>query len=283
MTDLRAAVRDLHDRAPVLVQTTVISLALFAVTLVALVIDQRELLGVPIWLKPVKFALSGAVYLAALACITRELRRTWSVRIISGIIGWLIVAEVLLVSLQAGRGVQSHFNIDTAFDVGVFSTMGTAIATVWVLSMVLLVMHVRAPVRDRAMGMALRFGLALNIVGAAVGWVMVQPQPAQLAAIRTGVHPFRAGAHTVGAPDGGAGLPLTNWSIAHGDLRVPHFIGLHALQLLPVLVLLLRAVRTRRDDAVERSLLTLAAGACTAIFLTSLLQALAGRPSFPIS
>ena len=84
-----------------------------------------------------------------------------------------------------------------------------------------------------------------------------------------------AGAHTVGAPDGGPGLPGVGWSREHGDLRVPHFLGLHAMQLLPVISLALR--RRNWPEATRVRLIVTAAGSYTALFVVLLVQALRGQ------
>jgi len=82
------------------------------------------------------------------------------------------------------------------------------------------------------------------------------------------------GAHTVGAPDGGPGLPGTGWSVDHGDLRVPHFVGLHAFQALPLLALALPGAWS----VGRRTRLTLvAAGSYAVLFGILLWQALRGE------
>jgi hypothetical protein len=68
---------------------------------------------------------------------------------------------------------------------------------------------------------------------------MTSPTAEQLAAAQAGEGMPTVGAHSVGVADGGPGLPVVGWSTVGGDLRVAHFIGLHALQVLPIVALLL--------------------------------------------
>ena len=85
-----------------------------------------------------------------------------------------------------------------------------------------------------------------------------------------------SGAHTVGGPDGGPGLAGTGWSRSHGDLRVPHFVGLHAVQVLPILALLLR--RRSIADSARVRLVIVAAASYASLFVILLVQALRGVP-----
>jgi peptidoglycan/LPS O-acetylase OafA/YrhL len=68
-------------------------------------------------------------------------------------------------------------------------------------------------------------------------------------------------------------LPVTGWSQTGGDLRVPHFIGLHALQALPLVALFLE----RRRRAGVRPMV--ATGVVwLGLFSVTLVQALRGQP-----
>ena len=62
---------------------------------------------------------------------------------------------------------------------------------------------------ERSLGWALRLGMVLTILGAMTGPLMTRPTDQQLANVRAGGRMTTVGAHTVGGPDGGAGLPVT--------------------------------------------------------------------------
>jgi hypothetical protein len=183
--------------------------------------------------------------------------------------------ELGSIALQAARGTTSHFNVSTPLDAALFMIMGGAIVTQTLATIAVAVALFREQHQDRALGWALRLGMLLTIAGASLGGLMTRPTDAQLADMKAG-NVMVSGAHTVGAPDGGAGIPVTGWSREHGDLRVAHFLGLHALQVLPLAALALR--RTRASGAQRTRLIAVLAGSYAGLVGLLLWQALRGQP-----
>jgi hypothetical protein len=164
--------------------------------------------------------------------------------------------------------------VATPLDLALWVTMGTAIVVQTLVSVAVAIALWRQPFTDKALGWALRLGLTITIVGASFGGLMTGPTDAQLAEARA-ARLTVVGAHTVGGPDGGPGLPGTGWSREHGDLRVPHFMGLHAMQFLPLLAILLGRSRSE----MTRVRLTFATAASYSFLFALLLwQALRGQP-----
>jgi hypothetical protein len=117
--------------------------------------------------------------------------------------------------------------------------------------------------------------MILTILGAMTGPLMTRPTEEQLAHARAGGGMTTVGAHTVGGPDGGPGVPVTGWSREHGDVRVPHFIGLHAIQALTLVAVGLR--RWRRPEATRVKAVLIAAASYASLFLLLLWEALRGQ------
>ena len=134
---------------------------------------------------------------------------------------------------------------------------------------------------DRVFAQALRLGVIVAAVGMAVGFFMTSPTAAQTAAAEAGNAMPIVGAHSVGVDDGGPGLFLVGWSIEGGDLRVGHFVGLHALQVLPLLGLSLSRLGPRWLGIRPRTRLVWVIGlAYLGIVVLTTWQALRGQPLF---
>ncbi|GAB3444650.1 hypothetical protein GCM10027436_33190 [Actinophytocola sediminis] len=222
-----------------------------AVAIVGLVVDDRVLTGAPVWLKPLKFAISLGLYAltwAWLMSLQRRPRRwMWWTGTAAAV---FLVVEMVAIVGQAARGELSHFNNTSAFENLVFQIMGVSVGAVWVLNLAQGVVLLRERLAERPVALAIRLGLLISLAGMAVAFFMADPTPEQRAALARGSEPDALGGHAVGVVDGGPGLPLTGWSTEAGDLRVPHFIGIHALQFLPLLAMGL-AVAARRWPALR--------------------------------
>ncbi len=267
---------ELWQASPPLTAVGALMLVVAGASLAAMLIDPRVISGAPAWLKPFKFAVSTAVYSLTLAWVFQWLTDWPRVR---RAVGWttaiVFVLEVALIDFQAWRGTTSHFNVSTLLDGVIFTTMGAAIMVQTLVSVAVAVALWRQRFTDRTLGWALRLGMSLTIAGALTGPLMTRPTTAQLAAARAGAPMLAAGAHSVGGVDGGPGIPVTGWSREHGDVRVAHFAGLHAIQVLAVAALGLRHVR--RPESVRIKAMLAAAASYAALFLLLLADALRGH------
>ncbi|WP_327037971.1 hypothetical protein [Micromonospora maris] len=247
--------------------------ALAVVSAVGVVVDGRVLTGVPIWLKPLKFAVSFVLYGVTLAWLLSLLRRRsrvaeWTATLIVA----LGVVEMAIIVGQVLRGTTSHYNVSSPLNAVLWLLMGAAIMVLAVAHLVLAVVVLRQPVTDRAGRNAIGLGLGLALLGMLVAIPMVMAGDGSAA---EGI----AGAHSVGVVDGGPGLPLVGWSSTGGDLRIGHFVGLHAMQVLPIVAVLLgRFGGGRLDGRTRARLLVVAGGAYGGLTLLLTWQALRGQP-----
>ncbi|HCT81212.1 MAG TPA: hypothetical protein DGG94_12290 [Micromonosporaceae bacterium] len=267
-----------------LIITALIMGTLGLISLGGLLFDDRVLLGAPIWLKPLKFSISLGIYAVTFAWLISLLERPRG-RQIGRWLGYVISAasliEMSVIVGQVVRGRASHFNFATPLDGALFSIMGVTIVVLWVATAVMGVLLLQQRIADRPSALAIRYGLGIALAGLAVGFLMTNPTPDQTKAMADGP-PAVIGAHAVGVADGGPGLPLVNWSTEGGDLRAGHFVGMHALQALPLLafglVLLSRRFR-RLDDSQTRSrVITVVAGVYAGLTFLVTWQALRGQP-----
>lgn len=244
---------------------TLTALAMLAGALVVAAVapfDGRVITGVNPWIKPFKFFVSVAIFLATMAWLMPEVHASPRARRrLSRVFAGAMTIEMVCIVGQAARGTTSHFNNGTFADAAIFQVMGVAI-TVNTIAVAVALWRLRRDTPPARAGylLGVRLGLALFVAGSVQGFLIV----ANLG-------------HAVPGPDGGPGLPLINWALDRGDLRVAHFIGLHALQALPLLGFVLD-----RTGAMTRTPRRVVVGATAAawagVMIVALVLALRGVP-----
>jgi hypothetical protein len=260
-------VSELFERQPTLARYGAALLLLALGTALLQQFDARTLDGVNVWVKPTKFLVSVGVFALTTAWffgyVRPERRR-------SRAMGWTVAVllvsatfELAWISWQAAQGLDSHFNTGTPFYAIMFALMGlfalaltgTTLPLAWEIA------------RRPAEGLQPDYVLAV-VLGLVLTFLLGTGAGAYMSA---------HGSHDVGAE--GARLALFGWNREGGDLRIAHFMGIHAQQAIPLLggmlglTALPRGARTR----------WLLAGTAlfTAATLVLFAQAVSGRPLLP--
>jgi hypothetical protein len=253
----------LYQRNRILAVTGWLHVFAFIATGILLLLDDRQVLGINTWVKPMKFMFSLAIYLWTIAWFSEYINRPrWRIRLVSVVIAVVIIIETACILIQAGRGTTSHFNNATDFDALVFATMGMMIAIDMLMSFMIFLMFSKPHVQlERIYLWGIRLGLLMFLSGGLIGVVMITN-----------------GAHTFGGSDGGPGLPVFNWSTTAGDMRLAHGLGLHALQIVPLVAWLISRTPRITKTAGRYAAFTAFVAVYGLLTYGAYAQALAGKP-----
>lgn len=226
---------------------------------IGLLIDPRTVGGEPAWLKPAKFAASIALLTGTLAWLAPSLPVTAQRRRrMASVIAVGTAAEIALIGGQAFRGVESHFNTSTALDAVVYGLMGLFVLVVTGAVALLTVAAVRGDADTHpAFALGIELGLVVFLVGSMEGALMSLVSTSTLDASTTWLT-----------------VPVFGW-VLPGDLRAAHFVGMHGLQVIPLVGFL----AARRAEAGRlgrpRTVVWAVAGAWTLVFSAGLVVAVA--------
>jgi hypothetical protein len=284
MTTLTTSLSAMRGWHRPLMANAALMFSLVLVSAGGLVVDDRLIMGESVWLKPMKFGFAMGVYGLTLAWLLSKLRKGrrfgWWLGTIFAIAGLLDVGAV---AFAAAHGTFSHFNdntdsvartVQTVFQFGIMPLLLTTL----VIAILVLIQRTG----DRALTRALRAGLGLALASMVVAlWLStVSGATPRTVTDANGHSVSMTGAHGIGDPDGNA-MPVTHWSTTGGDLRVPHFVGLHAIQVLLAVTAVLGVLASRRswlrDERVRARIVGVAALGYAGVFTVLTWQARRGQ------
>ena len=218
-------------------------------------ISATQVYNVSAWYKPFKFAFSTFLFAWAMSWYCSYLP-SFNITLFNWTVIILLGFEIIYIAFQAYRGQLSHFNLSTPVYAALYSMMALAatIVTLYTAYVGILFFTTEFPQLPSYYLWSIRLGILIFVIFSFEGFVMGSKLT-----------------HTIGGPDGESGIPLLNWSTKYGDPRIAHFIGMHALQVLPLLSYYVFK-NTKATLALTIFYLLLA--------VFTLIQALQGKPLF---
>jgi hypothetical protein len=254
---------ELYRRNPLLTFVGWLHIVLLFAALVGYATDDRIVMGVNAWQKPIKYMLSTALYLWTLSWFSRYIRRPrWLFKTLSIVVAVTMIVGSACLLLQAARGTTSHYNVATDFDAVIYLLAGGMVAINLLVALIILFLLRKPGMRLQPVYLwSIRLGIIVFLSTGVIGGVM-----------------FANSGHTVGAPDGGPGVPFLNWSTVAGDLRVPLGLSVHALQLLPLLGAAIGRSARFSGNTAKLTALVIATALYAALVYGAFRQAMDGTP-----
>jgi hypothetical protein len=220
-SSVRAFFRELDATDPVLSRLGWVLLLIIPVFVTLALVAPAGTVVVNPWIKPIKFSMSFSTFASTISLLLLALRiPKWQLTLARRAIAISVAFEIMSLAAQAWRTAyhlsgQSLLDNSLAQMTNSMVMVNTAIVC-WMLAL-FCADRVQTDRIDWPMVSAVRYSIVIFLAGNAIGGYMLA-----------------RGSHTVGTADGGPGLPFVNWSVIGGDLRIAHFIAIHAIQIVPL-------------------------------------------------
>jgi hypothetical protein len=218
-------------------------------------VSSLQVYGVNAWFKPFKFAFSTFTFAWAMAWYCHYLPH-FQIRFFNWSVIGLLGFEIIYIAIMAGQGKTSHYNVSSPFFSAMYTLMALAasLVTIYTAYIGILFLSNDFPDLPAHYVWAIRLGIVIFVIFSFEGFLMGSRMN-----------------HSVGLENDNSNIFILGWSKVVGDLRVSHFIGMHALQVLPLLSFYV----------LRNTKLTVLAGLLYGLLaLFTLLQALKGKPLF---
>ena len=249
------------------------------VSIYGLIIDDRILQYVPIWLKPFKFSVSSVIFIGSILYFLKYISNQKFIYLTNKIVSYGLMIELLIIFFQAYRGKMSHFNNQTFEDFILFQIMAITIVCVWLgFGVYAWKLFKSTEYGNDLVFKGIQVGAIITFLTMPFAFTMPQPSNTQLQEIIKNKSQIGlvVGSHTVDEKDPSQTYPLTGWAKTGGDLRIAHFLGLHALQILPILAFLLTGMTFTISN--KKRILSTTGFLYLLLVVVVLVQALKGIP-----
>ena len=246
-------IQQLSNRNETLFYFGIICFILSIAFLLLTKLTTTQLYNVNVWNKPFKFAISLGIYSWTMAWYCFYLP-SFNINLFNWTVVILWSFEIIYIAFQASKGQQSHYNISTKVYSVLYTLMALAatIVTLYTAYIGFLFFNNSFPELPNYYLWSIRLGIILFVIFSFEGFAMGSRLN-----------------HSVGALNDNSNWLILGWSKTVGDLRVSHFIGMHALQVLPIISFYL----------LKNTILTMCLAFVYGILaLLTFIQAFQGRP-----
>jgi hypothetical protein len=212
-------IQQLKFRNETLFYYGLLCLILSAIFILLTKYTNTQVFNVNAWYKPFKFAFSTFLFVWAMAWYCYYLPN-FNIKLFNWTVIILLGFEIFYIAFQANKGQLSHYNLSTPVYAFLFSMMALAatLVTLYTAYVGLLFFTNSFPELPNYYVWAIRLGIIIFVIFSFEGFAMGSRL-----------------SHSVGALNDNSNWFIVGWSKTVGDLRVAHFIGMHALQVLPLL------------------------------------------------